>query len=138
MSITFTHDHSTLDWDALANLFLKAGLGQPAAADLRRAYQQSALTIFAYAEATLVGAARALSDGVYHAEICDTVVLPAFQRQGIGQSLVRALLEELTGQKVLLTAAFGKEGFYQELGFRRHKTALAYGYGPWWYVEGSA
>ena len=135
MIIRYQRTLTGVDWNDLAQLFAKAGLGNPDAQHLKRAYTNSALSIFAFHEDALIGAARAISDGVFHAALCDTVVLPAWQGQGIGRHMVRELLQDLSGIKVLLTASFGKEGFYRNLGFRRHKTALATHYGPWWYDE---
>jgi predicted N-acetyltransferase YhbS len=63
------------------------------------------------------------------------VVTPTLQQRGIGRAMTTLLLNDLAGIKVLLTASFGKEEFYRKLGFRRHKTALACNYGPWWYED---
>lgn len=137
MTITYQRNATDIDWASVATLIRDAGLGHPTLDDVRRAYTNSTLVVFAFEHDLLVGAARAISDGVYHAQICDMVVTPSRQRQGIGRAMAECLLRDLTGIKVLLTASFGKESFYQKLGFRRHKTALAYNYGPWWYEDES-
>jgi GNAT superfamily N-acetyltransferase len=134
-NITYQRSLDSINWAELADVFVRAGLGSPNPDDLQRAYINSALYVFAFLHDQLVGAARVISDGVYHAELCDTVVVPELQRQGIGRQMVELLLGDLNGIKVLLTASFGKEEFYHKLGFRRHKTALAYNYGEWWYAE---
>lgn len=131
--ITYTHTLDGVTWRELAGLVAAAGLGTPQPDDMRRAYEHTALRVFAWDEGRLVDAARAISDGVYHAMLCDVTVLPAYQRRGIGREVARRVLAELGGIKLLTTAAFGKEDFYRRLGFRRHKTALAISYGPWWY-----
>jgi predicted N-acetyltransferase YhbS len=131
--VTYIYTLDRVAWQELADLVAAAGFGTSSADDMRRAYEHSALRVFAWKEARLVGAARAISDGVYHAMLCDVMVLPAYQGQGIGRELVQRILAELGGIKLLTTAAFGKEGFYRRLGFRCHKTALAINYGPWWY-----
>jgi GNAT superfamily N-acetyltransferase len=133
MTITYQRTLAGIDWSALSAIIRDAGLGEAAPEDLERAYTQSTLFVFAFVDDTLVGAARALSDTVWHAQICDMVVTPVFQGRGIGRRMAEELLYDLRGIKVLLTASFGKEGFYRKLGFRRHKTALAYNYGAWWY-----
>jgi aralkylamine N-acetyltransferase len=135
MSIRYTRTLDGIDWHMFATVFERASLGTPQATDLEKSYRNSAVYVFAHHAEVLIGAARALSDGVYHAEICDTVVLPAYQGQGIGRHMIEILLRDLSGQKIMLTSSFGKEGFYKKLGFRRHKTALAYGYGAWWYED---
>jgi predicted N-acetyltransferase YhbS len=131
--ITYTHTLDGVAWQELADLVTAAGLGTSQPDDMRRAYEQSDLRVFAWDEGRLVGAARAISDGIYHAMLCDVMVLPAYQGRGIGRALVLRILAELGGIKLMTTAAFGKEEFYRRLGFRRHKTALAINYGPWWY-----
>ncbi len=81
--------------------------------------------VFAYDDETLIGVGRALSDGEYYAGIYDVAVLPAFQGQGVGTRIVLALLEKLPVGTITLFAAPGKEGFYEQLGFRKMKTAMA-------------
>jgi GNAT superfamily N-acetyltransferase len=137
--IPYTHTLGGVAWQELADLVAAAGLGTASPDDVRRAYEQSALCVLAWDEGRLVGAARAISDGIYHAMLCDVMVLPTHQGRGIGRELVQRILAELGGIKLLTTAAFGKEEFYHRLGFRRHKTALAINYGSWWYEpEGEA
>lgn len=133
MTITYRRNLDGVDWDVLATIIQDAGLGQTPAANLQRAFCNSALYVFAFDDEQLIGAARMISDGVYHAQLCDMVVIPSKQRQGVGRTMLQLLLQDLNGLKVLLTASFGKEEFYRKLGFRKHKTALAYNYGPWWY-----
>jgi ribosomal protein S18 acetylase RimI-like enzyme len=130
MTIRYTRSLDDVDWTVLASVFERASLGTPQVAMLEQSYRNSALHIFSYDSNELIGAARAISDGVYHAALCDTVVLPEYQGKGIGRHMVETLLHDMQGLKVILTASFGKEGFYKKLGFQRHKTALAYGYGP--------
>ena len=137
MTITYQRNLDGIDWSLLASIIHDAGLGQAQPNDLQRAFNNSNLYVFAFDNDLLVGAARMLSDGVYHAQLCEMVVTPARQRQGIGTTMLDILLQDLNGLKVLLTASFGKEDFYRKRGFRRHKTALAYNYGPWWYEDES-
>jgi predicted N-acetyltransferase YhbS len=135
MTIRYQRTLAGVDWDELARLFARAGLGNTDPRHEERAYTNSALSIFAFHNDQLIGAARAITDGVSHAMICDTAVAPEWQGRGIGRHMVQEILRDLSGIKVLLTASFGKEEFYRKLGFRRHKTALATNYGPWWYDE---
>jgi len=66
-----------------------------------------------------------ISDGEYYAAISDRAVVPAFQGKGIGTHIVLALLEQRPVGTITLFAAPGKEGFYEQLGFRKMKTAMA-------------
>ncbi|GIK58269.1 MAG: hypothetical protein BroJett015_39320 [Chloroflexota bacterium] len=74
----------------------------------------------------MIGAGRALADGVDCSYICDVAVHPDYQGQGIGKAIVSRLMELSQGhRKIILYAAPGKEPFYRKLGFRRMKTAMA-------------
>lgn len=44
-------------------------------------------------ENELVGFGRVLSDGVLYALICDMIVAPAYQNQGIGSTILRKLIQ---------------------------------------------
>ena len=92
---------------------------------LQRAYEKSQVCCFVYRGTQLIGAGRALSDGDYFAFICDIVVLPEFQRQGIGTRIVNALSERSAAEKVLLACVIGQEDFYRKLGFLKHKSVMA-------------
>jgi ribosomal protein S18 acetylase RimI-like enzyme len=81
---------------------------------------------FVLNDGTLVGAGRAVADGIDCAYLCDIVVHPAFQGQGLGKALVLKLKELSAGHaKIILYANPGKEDFYRKLGFRRMLTAMA-------------
>ena len=74
----------------------------------------------------VIATARILWDGGYQAQLCDVMVMPAYQRQGIGREMVTRLTGWLQAQlkpgwnlKLNLSAAEGKEPFYEKLGFRR-------------------
>jgi aralkylamine N-acetyltransferase len=138
MTLVYHRTVQGIDWAILATIIEDAGLGQADPLDLEKAYTNSEWVVFAFDSELLVGAARAISDGVYHSQICDMVVTPTHQRQGIGRRMTELLLGDLAGIKVLLTASFGKEDFYRRLGFRRHKTALECHYGPWWYDDNTS
>jgi predicted N-acetyltransferase YhbS len=72
----------------------------------------------------LVGAARALSDGMFYASIFDVVVAPEHQGCGVGRRMVQALLAKVPVERVFLTSVFGTEGFYQRFGFLRQTNAM--------------
>ena len=74
----------------------------------------------------VVAMARLIWDGGYQAQLCEVMVLPAYQRQGLGRLMVSTLVGWLQEQlkpgwsiKLNLSAAEGKEPFYEKLGFRR-------------------
>ena len=87
---------------------------------LRKSYENSLLTLAAYEGDTLLGIIRAVGDGATIVFIQDILVYPAYQRQGIGSALLRALLDcfqnvrqiELATDNTPKTVAF-----YKFLGF---------------------
>jgi len=116
----------SLDWDELHALYQSAGLGSKTAAELRLVFGNSRYVCFAREGERLVGAARALSDGLDVAYLADIAVLPSHQGIGLGQRMVNDLLQRLQGhRKIILYAAPGKEPFYKKFGFRKMRTAMA-------------
>ncbi len=115
-----------LDWEELAALYRAAPLGNKSPSMLRTAFSNSMYRCLAYEQGRLVGAGRALADGVDCAYICDVAVLPAHQGTGLGKEIVARLVERSRGhRKIILYAVPGKEPFYRRFGFARMKTAMA-------------
>ena len=119
-------DLAEVDWDALSHLYRIAPLGEKKPEDLRTSFGNSRYTCLVFDGASLVGAGRALADGVDCSYICDVAVHPDYQGIGLGKALIERLRDLSTGhRKIILYANPGKEGFYARLGFRRMKTAMA-------------
>ena len=77
-------------------------------------------SIAVYNEQQLIGFGRIISDGVYQTFICDVMIHPNYQAQGVGKKLMQSLLQhcEHKGIKwVQLFCAQGKQSFYEKLGF---------------------
>ena len=122
-AIRLTEDIVSVDWLAFCVLFQRAGLGERNPAVAQAVFAGSYACCFAWDGATLIGAARAISDGVNSSVIYDVVVEPAYQGQGVGKVLMRNLLGRLPKRSVMLVSVHGKEGFYRKLGFRKLRTA---------------
>ncbi|KXT84087.1 acetyltransferase, GNAT family [Streptococcus sp. DD11] len=91
---------------------------------LERALSQSLFVMAAYDEDELVGLIRAVGDGATIVFIQDLLVLPRYQRQGIGRRLLEQTLETFRDvyQIQLATEQSDKNlSFYQALGFRRQE-----------------
>lgn len=74
----------------------------------------------------MVGAGRALADGIDTSYICDMAVLTQYQGTGLGKQIVGKLVDLSRGhKKIILYAVSGKEPFYREFGFARMRTAMA-------------
>ena len=80
--------------------------------------------VCAYVDQELVGMARIIGDAGMAYYIQDVIVIPAYQRQGIGKQIMDQImlyLREPMSQKAAigLMAAPGKEMFYEKYGFAR-------------------
>lgn len=125
MSIEWKQTTDGVDWVELEAMYRAAPLGSKNAAQLAMAFGNSRFVLFAYDAGRLVGAGRALADGVDCAYLCDVALLPTHQGRGVGQALVERLLTQVRGhRKVILYSVPGKESFYARFGFRRMKTAM--------------
>lgn len=119
-------DLADVDWEALSHLYRIAPLGEKKPEDLRVSFGNSRYTCLVFDGETLVGAGRALADGVDCSYLCDVAVHPGYQGIGLGKALIERLRDSSAGhRKIILYANPGKEGFYARLGFRRMKTAMA-------------
>jgi GNAT superfamily N-acetyltransferase len=88
--------------------------------ELFSAVSRSWYLIGAYHRDTLVGSGRLVSDGITHALILDLIVLPAYQGQGIGTTILRRLLARCEAHQmrdIQLFSAKGKADFYKKFGF---------------------
>ena len=76
------------------------------------------LNITAYDGTRLVGCLRILSDGYFFGTITELLVLPEYQRHGIGSKLLR-LAKENTPTMLYFGAQPGLEAFYEKNGCRK-------------------
>ena len=76
------------------------------------------LNITAYDGARLVGCLRILSDGYYFGTITELLVLPEYQKKGIGSTLLQ-LAKASTPTMLYFGAQPGAEGFYEKNGYRK-------------------
>jgi GNAT superfamily N-acetyltransferase len=81
---------------------------------------------FVYDSGRLIGAGRALADGIDCAYLADIAVHPDYQGRGLGKEIVVRLRDLAKNhRKIILYAAPGKDEFYLRLGFKRMRTAMA-------------
>jgi len=87
---------------------------------LEQAYAGSLCVLGAYNSDQLVGIIRAVGDGQTIVFVQDIIVLPEYQRKGIGTKLLKALMDKYKDvyQMELLTDNTEKtKGFYHSAGF---------------------
>lgn len=83
--------------------------------DKTQAALSKTLNITAYDDETLVGCLRILTDGYYFGTITELLVLPEYQRQGIGSRLLQ-LVRDNTPTMLYFGAQPGLEHFYEKNG----------------------
>ena len=82
------------------------------------------LNITAYEGERLVGCLRILSDGYYFGTITELLVLPEYQKRGIGSGLLQ-LARENAPTLLYFGAQPGLEPFYEKNGCRRSLTSFS-------------
>lgn len=119
-------DDAGIDWSALSELYRIAPLGDKSPADLKVCFTNSMFKCFVFDGELLIGAGRAVADGIDCSYICDVAVHPAYQGRGLGKAMIGKLREfSAMHRKIILYANPGKEGFYKKLGFLPMRTAMA-------------
>jgi GNAT superfamily N-acetyltransferase len=122
---SWIHDLAGVDWDELSDLYRIAPLGEKPPDALATVFGNSMFKCFVYAGEVLVGAGRALADGLDCAYVADVAVHPEHQGRGLGKAIIRRLVELADGhKKVILYANPGTEPFYRDLGFLHMNTAM--------------
>lgn len=106
-------------------------LGRFDADALLRAHLRSPAWVGARSEdGALVASARAISDGTKHASIYDVLVRPDARGRGLGEAVVRLLLEhpEVRGAAFVHLGTRDAQGLYARFGFRDAATLPPRGY----------
>jgi ribosomal protein S18 acetylase RimI-like enzyme len=126
LKLEWHYFQDTIDWNELSHLYRVAPLGEKKPEDLEKAFTNSMFKCFLFDQGQLVGAGRALADGIDCSYICDVAVWPGHQGRGIGKRIVSKLIELSRGHKKIILYSYpGKEAFYKKLGFKRMSTAMA-------------
>src|SRR5262245_65623358 len=86
-------DESSIDWTELSRLYRIAPLGDKKPDDLKLAFSNSRYMCFVFDGGALIGAGRALADGVDCAYLCDVAVNPDYQGRGLGWAILKARVE---------------------------------------------
>lgn len=93
---------------------------------VERALRNNLFDVTAIYNGEVIGMGRLVGDGVMYWYLQEIIVLPQYQGQGIGTKIVKRLLEYIkentmpgTFVSVGLTAAKGKDTFYEKFGFSK-------------------
>ncbi|WP_419787440.1 GNAT family N-acetyltransferase [Pseudodesulfovibrio sp.] len=125
MQLNLKFDCDGIDFESVLQLLRSVGMGARSLEDHIQAFKASRTVVFVFDGELLIGVGRAISDGVRQAAIFDCAVHREYQGKRIGTLILDAILEREAGCDVTLFAVPGKEGFYEKLGFRAMKTAMA-------------
>jgi ribosomal protein S18 acetylase RimI-like enzyme len=117
------HEYGKYNEEEIVNLYKSVGWTTYAEnpSMLKGAYSNSLYILGAYDGEKLIGIIRVVGDGFSIIFIQDILVLPEYQRKGIGTALVKDVLEKYAAvyQCELLTDNTEKTiSFYKSLGFR--------------------
>jgi GNAT superfamily N-acetyltransferase len=124
-SYSWVRDTSSVNLDELSHLYRIAPLGEKPPEALAIVFGNSMHACFVYRDDALVGAGRALADGLDCAYIADVAVHPEHQGRGLGTAIIRDLMGRCKDhRKIILYANPGTEEFYARLGFLRMNTAM--------------
>ena len=83
------------------------------------------LNITAYENKVLVGCLRILSDGYYFGTITELLVLPEYQKQGVGSKLLQ-LAKDNTPTMLYFGSQPVAEKFYEKMGMRTKERQMEY------------
>lgn len=127
MDIKYINSCKNVNWEEVANIIEIVDWGNRPVESLRLSFEKSSFTWFAYDGEKLVGFGRSVDDGYYYAWIVDLAVLPEYQGQGIGSEILKKLETDLKPFiTTMLTAAPGKGGFYEKLGWLKQTAAYIF------------
>jgi GNAT superfamily N-acetyltransferase len=119
MNTTFVNTITVEDYNTLIEA---VGWGTRHPERVRLAIERSNFFIAAQKDNQTIGMARVVQDGL-QALVMDVVVLPEYQGQGIGKTLMVHVMEYLEtasqggGLFVNLMSAIDRVGFYEQFGF---------------------
>lgn len=87
---------------------------------LHTAIQNSWHIVTGYEGEKLIASGRLVSDGIMQCFVCDMIIHPDYQHQGIGTLLMQELIHFCKDNHIRwiqLSCAQGKKAFYQRFGF---------------------
>jgi N-acetylglutamate synthase-like GNAT family acetyltransferase len=120
----YTEVLSEADLDQLMRLFRAAAFWarDREASAMATAIAHSHPVVTTWDGETLIGFARATSDGVFRATIWDVVIAPDYQGGGLGRRLVETLVSHPHMSRVERTYLMTthQQGFYKRIGFEEN------------------
>jgi len=124
-SVTISSDTKFLHPAEAADLYIELGWGtarQYTVAKMKKSLAKCDIVVFARNEADeLIGIARALSDFAIETKILDMIIAPEYQRQGIGQKMMREIEKLARGTTIYLETEKKNFPFAEKCGYKKRK-----------------
>ncbi len=115
---------NVLQAEDFVRLRIEAGFVEIPVDHARKALQNGLINVSAIYNGELVGMGRLVGDGAMYWYLQEIIILPQFQRKGIGTMIVNYLVDyarenSITGKFTIIggVSAKGKEPFYEKMGF---------------------
>jgi len=91
---------------------------------IEKAFRKSQFVVSAWDNDKLVGFVRVLTDETLFATIWNLIVLPEYQKKGIGKLLVKKCLDKYKNLHFFIFADEDNIKFYEKLGFKFHQYGM--------------
>lgn len=93
---------------------------------LQQAYLNSAFVVTAWDGDRLIGAGRAITDGLFNAYLPDIAVCPEYRSKGVGRKVIGLLLEKCEAFYNITAIAEDKaaENFFRKCGLKDERKAF--------------
>lgn len=132
MTITYKFDLVDVDWEQVKARVAEDDFDNGRTPEqLKKSFENSAVTCLAYAGDQIIGKVRVLSDGVCNAYVVDVWTYTPYRHQGIASQMIKHVLDKLSGQHVYLFTDKETVPFYQQLGFKEWGIGLGCVVGEW-------
>lgn len=118
------YKENTLSYEDYCRLRQSVGWTNFSKTQTEKSLERSLYTVVAGSDGQAVGMGRLIGDGMYYM-IVDIVVLPTYQKMGIGSTILNMIVDYVNREtpvggrsSIQLIAEKGKEKFYEKRGFK--------------------
>ena len=89
---------------------------------ISKAYKNSSAVFSAWDDKEMVGIVRVISDNVTHAYIVGLIVDSKYEKQGIGEELLKRCIKKYSKIRINIEAEKPIKSLYKKLGFKKSTT----------------